>query len=111
MRLSVAFLAATLGLALLVGCEEPQAKEEPQQDTGIYSEPMLEVDDSEAVPPPPQPAPATRIHVVQKDDTLFKLARQYYDGDQSKWKAIWEANLDKIADKDKLKPGTELVIP
>ena len=110
MRLSVAFLAATFGLALLVGCQEPQAKEEPQQDTSMYSEPLLEVDDSDTLPPPP-PEPAARIHVVQKDDTLFKLARQYYDGDQSKWKAIWEANMDRIPDKDKLKPGTELVIP
>jgi nucleoid-associated protein YgaU len=111
MRLSVAFLAATFGLALLVGCEEPKAKEEPRQDPSMYSEPLMEIDDIDTTPPPPPPAPAVRTHVVQKDDTLFKLARHYYDGDQSKWKAIWEANMDKIPDKDKLKPGTELVIP
>ncbi len=109
MRLSVAFLTAALGLALLVGCEEPKAKQEPQQDTTIYSEPLLEIDDSGAPPPPAVPAP--RTHVVQKGDTLYKLARDYYDGDQSKWKLIHEANLDKIPNKDKLKPGTELVIP
>jgi nucleoid-associated protein YgaU len=110
MRLSAAFLAAAFGLALLAGCEEPQAQEEPQQDTSMYTEPLMEVED-EPMPPPPPPEPEVRTHTVAKGDTLYSLARQYYDGDQSKWKDIWEANLDKIVDKDKLKPGTELVIP
>lgn len=51
-----------------------------------------------------------RTHVVQKGDTLYKLARQYYD-DQSKWRDIWNANRELIPDPDKLTVGTKLVIP
>jgi len=51
-----------------------------------------------------------RTHVVQKGDTLYKLARQYY-GDQSKWKDIWEANRNRVPDKNKLEVGTKLIIP
>ena len=52
----------------------------------------------------------TRTHVVQKGDTFYKLARQYYN-DQSKWKDIWEANKTRVPDKNKLEVGTKLIIP
>ena len=55
-------------------------------------------------------AKGSRTHVVQKGDTLYSLARKYYS-DQSKWKAIWEANKGSIPNKDKLTVGTTLVIP
>lgn len=51
-----------------------------------------------------------RTHVVQKGDTLYKLARQYYNN-QSKWKDIWEANKTRVPNKDKLEVGTRLIIP
>lgn len=49
-------------------------------------------------------------HVVAKGDTLYSLARSYYN-DQSKWRAIYEANRSAIPDPNKLKVGQELVIP
>ncbi len=51
-----------------------------------------------------------RVHVVRKDDTLFSLARQYYN-DQSKWRKILTANHIPIEKKDQIKIGQELVIP
>jgi nucleoid-associated protein YgaU len=51
-----------------------------------------------------------RTHVVRKGDTLYKLARVYYN-DQSKWRAIWDANRDKVSDPDVLSVGQTLVIP
>ena len=51
-----------------------------------------------------------RKHVVQKGDTLFKLARLCY-GDQKYWKKIWQANIDIIPNPNELKIGQELVIP
>jgi nucleoid-associated protein YgaU len=77
--------------------------------------------------PPPAAAPArsdqslaprrstaaganARMHTVQKGDTLYKLARQYYN-DQSQWKKIYEANRNKIRNQNQLVVGTELVIP
>ena len=49
-------------------------------------------------------------HTVQKGDTLFQLARRYYN-DQSRWKDIWEANRGTIDNPDKLRVGMRLVIP
>jgi len=52
----------------------------------------------------------SRTHVVKKGDTLFSLARQYY-GDASQWKKIYQANGDRIPNKDQIKIGQELSIP
>lgn len=49
-------------------------------------------------------------HVVQKGDTLYKLARQYYNN-QSMWKKIWEANRDVVPNPNQLNVGTTLQIP
>ena len=108
MRRSVTVLAAVLGFVFLIGCEQPIAEEEPAQEAayGMEADMTAEVMPDE----PPVEEPPTRIHVVAKDDTLYSLARQYYN-DQAKWKDIWEANKGQIPDKDKLKPGQELVIP
>lgn len=51
-----------------------------------------------------------RTHVVVKGDTLYKLARQYYN-DQGGWKKIWEANRAQVPDPNKLPVGARLVIP
>jgi nucleoid-associated protein YgaU len=61
--------------------------------------------------PEAAPGPGGRVHVVARGDTLYKLARQYYNGNQSMWRKILEANRDKIQNKDQLKPGMQLVIP
>jgi nucleoid-associated protein YgaU len=54
---------------------------------------------------------ASRVHVVKPGDTLFALARLYYHGDMSKWHAIYDANRDRVPNKDRLRVGQELVIP
>lgn len=51
-----------------------------------------------------------RMHVVQRGDTLYKLARMYY-GNQRYWRQIWQANLAKVPDPNKIQVGTELLIP
>ncbi len=51
-----------------------------------------------------------QMHKVQSNDDLHKLAKKYY-GDVSKWLLIFNANQDKIHDRNSLKIGTELVIP
>src|SRR6185503_129030 len=52
-----------------------------------------------------------RKHTVQRGDTIFKLAREYYGGDEHQWRKIFDANRDKIQNKDVLKVGQVLVIP
>ena len=50
------------------------------------------------------------VYVVQKGDTLYKLARRFYS-DQSRWRHIWEANKARLPDPDKLQVGMKLIIP
>jgi nucleoid-associated protein YgaU len=50
--------------------------------------------------------------VVQKTDTLYSIARQFYgSGAGAGVDKIFEANKDKLPSKDQLKVGQTLVIP
>jgi len=60
---------------------------------------------------PPQPEnPYAQHHVVEKGDTLSKIAQQYY-GDATLYPKIFEANRDVLQDPNKIKPGQKLRIP
>ncbi len=71
--------------------EQPVAYNEPVAGTSMYS-------------------PSGKMHSVQRRDTLYSLARLYYN-DQRQWKKIYEANRHQIADPNKIKVGMKLVIP
>jgi len=134
-------LILVAGAALLVaGCEQKNKKTEPLKEepapapyandnggaTDPYaSDPLLPTDNAAdtrvTTPPPPKssgktaksaaaPATAGRTHVVAKGDTLSSIARKYY-GDSSKWKTIFNANRNRIADPNRLTVGTKLIIP
>jgi nucleoid-associated protein YgaU len=60
--------------------------------------------------PPPAENPYTQTYVVQKGDTLSKIAKQFY-GDASLYPQIFEANRDVLKDPDKIRPGQKLRIP
>lgn len=49
-------------------------------------------------------------YVVQKDDTLQKIAHKYY-GSYGKWVKIYEANKDRIKNPNVLRSGTKIIIP
>jgi len=109
-----------LGLVLvLVGCQSFQKKEAPEQteDKMALQNVQPEGTQTEAPQPVEEPVPAEmpatggRTHVVQKGDTLFKLAREYYNGDQSQWRRIYQANQAQIPNPNVLKVGQQLVIP
>ena len=56
-------------------------------------------------------APAgARTVTVKAGDSLSKIAKREL-GDANKWKAIYEANKDKIKNPDLIHPGQELTIP
>jgi len=66
---------------------------------------------------PQRPDPATRgtaeptrVHTVVKGDTLYRLARQYYQ-DPARATDIFEANRNKLRSRDDLQVGMTLVIP
>jgi len=49
-------------------------------------------------------------HIVAEGETLMHISKKYY-GTTRKWKRILEANRDVIQDENKIRPGTELMIP
>lgn len=123
----------TAGLAgLLVGCHNAKPQAEPIQsaetDYDSLQPDLYAVDDADApyvAPEPvaadfaaaPQPAEsisltstAERTHVVVKGDTLYGLARRYYN-DPSRWKDIYESNRHVLSDPNRLRVGQELSLP
>jgi len=118
-------VAALVPLGLGLGC---QKKTTPPVQPAVENKPLGEVmpapegstdlgTSDVAVTPPNTPAPglggatgAGKIHVVQRGDTLYKLARQYYN-DQSQWKRIYEANRSQVPNPNVLKAGQKLIIP
>jgi nucleoid-associated protein YgaU len=72
---------------------------------------------SSSTAPPPRsigPAPSsggqTRTYVVQKGDSLSRIAKKEY-GNANDWRKIFEANRDVIEDPDLIYPGQTLQIP
>jgi nucleoid-associated protein YgaU len=53
---------------------------------------------------------APRTYVVQRGDTLSKIAGKFY-GATSEWRRIYEANRERIKDPDLIQPGWTLTIP
>ena len=61
--------------------------------------------------PTPSTQPSTgRTYVVEKGDSLSKIAKAEY-GDANKWRQIYEANRDIIKDPDLIYPGQTLRLP
>ena len=71
--------------------DQPVAYGEPAADTFMYS-------------------PSGKMHLVKRKDTLYSLARLYYN-DHRQWKKIYEANRDRIANPNMIKVGMNLIIP
>lgn len=53
---------------------------------------------------------ATVVHTVLPGETLSSISKAYY-GTSQKWKTIWKANESTITNRNKIKPGTQLLIP
>lgn len=67
----------------------------------------------ESIPPAASESsqkPNVVTYKVQERDTLHKIARKYY-GDDNKWLLIFNANQDRIYDRNNIRVGTELIIP
>ncbi len=55
-------------------------------------------------------APSASSYTVAGGDSLWLIAKKYY-GDGSKWREIYEANKNTIADPNKIRSGMVLNIP
>ena len=58
----------------------------------------------------PVRAATPRRYTVREGDTLSAIAKREY-GDASEWRAIFEANRDRIEDPDRIYPGQDLDLP
>jgi nucleoid-associated protein YgaU len=58
----------------------------------------------------PQEKEKVEYYIIQKGDTLSKVAKQYY-GDANKYPKIFEANREVIKDADLIFPGQKIRIP
>lgn len=85
---------------------QPQLQYEPPPDPETETEPIATTTTSDGLDVPP----GAQVHVVRPKDTLFKLAREYYN-DQARWRDIWNANINRVPDPDKLNVGMKLIIP
>ncbi len=122
-----------MAVAVLAGCNEPNQSAEFDQlaDANVPYDPAvidLDAGESPAWEEPsrtvvnqpvaygeptavtPLYSPTGRMHSVQRRDTLYSLARLYYN-DHRQWKKIYEANRDQIANPNIIKVGMNLVIP
>ncbi len=61
-------------------------------------------------PAGPSATGATGTYTVQRGDTLYSIADQFYN-DGSKWKDVWAANYAQIRDVTALRPGMVLRLP
>ena len=134
----LAILLTALSLLLLTACKnkesEPTARaEEPYVpldrldrstaytpapvestigDTTTYAaaEPIATGDETLSATDSSYDAGAGNLYTVCKGDTLFALARRFYN-DESKWRDIWSANRSQIPDPDKIRTGMQLTLP
>ncbi len=86
---------------IVIKAEEPVSKELP---------PLAMEPEEKKGPVLPAVGAQGQTYVVQKGDSLWKIAKKFYQ-DGSKWRRIQEANLDKLENPRNLKIGMELKIP
>ena len=120
-------LVLTLAVVIPCGCEKPAAEMDLESQEAYAPEVQPElfmVDPAEEMiaeapvnadpgaedaPVVVAPAPP-RTHRVVQGDSLYALARCYYD-DARRWKDIYEANRDRLSTPDLLRIDQVLVIP
>ena len=112
---------SALGLLAAVGCSSNKPSSGPSGPTVTDIAPLPPTPAPSVAPAPqpyvqptdslamtaPAPAQTSNTYVVQKGDTLYKIARQHY-GDPSAWKKIAAAN---PGSENIIKPGQKLVLP
>ena len=67
-------------------------------------------DNLEVTEPPAPAAPEVQYYTIQKGDTLYGVAKEFY-GNGMKYPEIFEANREVIEDADKIYPGQKIRIP
>lgn len=101
-----------------VDASPPASQPEPPKETivdNLEPAPFNAPPVSQAKPLPKwQYAPANphqaRVHIVEPKETLYAIARRYYN-EEKHWRKILEANRNRIRDPNKIEVGMKLIIP
>lgn len=89
----------------------PPPEPEPITSTLVGAKPFTSTGlDSISLTPTVISEPTFSYYTIQPGDTLWKIAKKFYN-DGAKHKLIADANKDKIPNPNKIKIGTEIVIP
>ena len=88
-----------------MGIFDDKKKDKPKADFS-----NVQSGSSSTAPKPAAPTTTGKIYVVQKGDSLSKIAKAEY-GDANDWRKIYEANKDIIKNPDLIHPGQSLKIP
>ena len=117
---------------VVIGCEKPNEEVGSYgqlTDANVpYDPSIIDLDQGGEIawqePPPTQaespiaytqpstfePISTSQFHIVRARDTLYGIARQYYN-DPRQWKNIYEANRDQLTNPNMIKVGMKLIIP
>ncbi len=87
-----------------------EPRREPVDEYDAISLPNFDDDIPESEPEPVMRAMDYTDYTIQKNDTLQKISKKFYDT-YRKWPQIYEANKDKIKDPNRIKPGVTIRIP
>jgi nucleoid-associated protein YgaU len=66
--------------------------------------------DAQGLQVPAPPSPKVEYYIIEKGDTLSKIARHYY-GNANSYPRIFEANREVIQHADRIFPGQKIRIP
>jgi LysM repeat protein len=103
----VLLLAGALGIAALALFFLPAFLGVGGGDDGASPTPSASVAPSATPEPTPEPEPTPQVYVIEKGDTLLKIAKRY----GVTLEALLAANKDTIKNPDKIKVGDEIIIP
>ena len=96
---------------VIVTMERPPVKVEEEETPEFILKELPPSSMDEETEPEKKVTPVIkRTHIIQKGDSLWKLAKKYY-GDGTKWQIIHEANKAVIPNPTLLPVGLEIIIP
>jgi LysM repeat protein len=103
----VVLVAGALGIAALALFFLPALLGVGGGDDGASPTPSASVAPSFTPEPTPEPVPTPQVYVIEKGDTLSKIAKRF----DVTLEALLAANKDTISNPDRIKVGDEIIIP
>ncbi|MEZ5560566.1 MAG: peptidoglycan-binding protein LysM [Pseudomonadales bacterium] len=85
----------------------PSVTEEQRAAIGLPERPAAAAAPADTAPTGSE---ATRFYIIQKGDTLYGIAKQFY-GNGMKYPQLFDANREVIEDPDKIYPGQKIRVP